>query len=249
MHAKGHLDITRVTLVDEPWTWEDFALCGELSDLIREKAPGLKIMTTKWPQKELYGKTDIWSLGFFQEKEMAAARERGEILEWYPNWHFIIDRPLNDTRMLGFTMLKYGISGIFLWHTICGWEKKGNIRYVPRWVYSDGRSIWGCGLLIDPSDDFTQIESSLRMETLRDALEDYEYIQLLKDAADRTGDAATIAKVNTLIKDTIDSIVFDYKAYETEERWDRIQWEADWKKMRDARDRLGEAIEQLKQQE
>ena len=87
------------------------------------------------------------------------------------------------------------------------------------------------------------------METLRDALEDYEYIQLLKDAADRTGDAATIAKVNTLIKDTIDSIVFDYKAYETEERWDRIQWEADWKKMRDARDRLGEAIEQLKQQE
>ena len=128
-------------------------------------------------------------------------------------------------------------------------EKKGNIRYVPRWVYSDGRSIWGCGLLIDPSDDFTQIESSLRMETLRDALEDYEYIQLLKDAADRTGDAATIAKVNTLIKDTIDSIVFDYKAYETEERWDRIQWEADWKKMRDARDRLGEAIEQLKQQE
>ena len=82
-------------------------------------------MTTKWPKKELYGKTDIWSLGFFQEKEMAAARERGEILEWYPNWHFIIDRPLNDTRMLGFTMWKYGISGIFLWHTICGWEKKG----------------------------------------------------------------------------------------------------------------------------
>ena len=96
---------------------------------------------------------------------MTRALARGETLEWYPNWHVIIDRPLMDARMLGWAMWKYHLSGLFLWHTANGWDKAAKIYQAPRSVYSDGRLIWGLGLLVYPDENFNPC-SSLRLEAV-----------------------------------------------------------------------------------
>ena len=46
LREKGYLELTRVTLVDEPWTWQDFTLSDHLSAVIRERAPDVIMMVT-----------------------------------------------------------------------------------------------------------------------------------------------------------------------------------------------------------
>jgi len=243
--AKGYLKYTRITLVDEPWTAKDFNLCQEFAKLVRQNAPGVKVMLTKWPQPGLFGAPDIWCLGFFQHQRMKEALKRGESLEFYPNWHVFIDRPLMDSRMLGFLMWKYQITGILFWKLNHGWSNKKNLES-PRFVYPDGRVVCGSGLLIYPDEKNNPV-SSIRWEMMRDAFEDFEYFYLLDQLIKQRPDAPAAQDAVKLIKTACDTIVPQYEAYLESEGygWKQTKWEFDAAKLRKFRSQLAGMIEKL----
>ncbi len=243
---RGWLDKTRITLVDEPWTEGDFQLCREFAALVRAHAPEVKIMLTKWPQKGLMEVPDIWCLGFFHHDDMRAALKKGEKLEWYPNWHVLIDRPLMDSRMIGCLMWKYQITGILFWKLNEGWSNRRNLE-APRFVYRDGRVICGNGLLIYPDEKNNPL-SSIRWEMLRDAFEDFEYFYYLDGLAAQCGDVPEARAARQLAAEICDSIVPGYEALPAGEGngWKHTVWEFDARKLQEYRRRLAAAIVKLK---
>lgn len=181
LKEKGWFDKVRLYLYDEPFTEEQFSWIRQLSGVIKETCPNVKIWLSKWPIPELIGNVDVWCLGFFQTGKMKEALARGEQLEWYPNWHPLIDRPGMNTRMVGWAMWKYNLTGLLLWNTVNGWERDGEWWkpwVFPCYFYPNGRTICGSGLLIYPDEKFNPL-NSIRLELYREALEDYEYLFLL----------------------------------------------------------------------
>lgn len=249
LEKNGWLDKTRITLVDEPWTDGDFQLCQEFFQLVRANAPRVKVMVTKWPQPKLNGAPDIWCLGFFHHQDMRAARERGEKLEWYPNWHVLIDRPLMDSRMIGFLMWKYQITGILFWELNHGWSNKRNLE-APRFVYPDGRVICGSGLLIYPDDKNNPV-SSVRWEMCRDAFEDFEYFYLLDELCKRKEDTSEAKAARELMTAACDAIVENYEAVPPGQGygWKETVWEFDAQKLQDYRVKIAQMILKLQAKE
>ncbi len=246
LEKKGYLKYTRITLSDEPWTAKDFNLCQEFAKLVRENAPKVKIMVTKWPQPGLFGAPDIWCLGFFQHKRMQEALARGEQLEFYPNWHVFIDRPLMDSRMMGFLMWKYQITGILFWKLNHGWSNKRNLE-APRYVYPDGRVVCGSGLLIYPDEKNNPV-SSIRWEMFRDAFEDFEYLYMLDKLIKKQPGTAAAKQAAELIRTACDTLVTNYEAYLENEGygWKQTKWEFNAGKLRDFREKVAETIVKMK---
>ena len=246
LEAKGWLAKTRITLVDEPWTAQDFNLCQEFSKLVKANAPKVKCMITKWPQPGLLGAPDIWCLGFFQHDRMREALKRGEALEWYPNWHVFIDRPLMDSRMIGFLMWKYQVTGILFWKLNHGWSNKKNLE-APRYIYPDGRVVCGSGLLIYPDAQNNPI-SSIRWEMMRDAFEDFEYFHLLDGLARKNPESKESKAALELIKRVCDEIVPNYEAFADGEGygWKKTKWSFDAARLQTLREELAGMIEKLR---
>lgn len=255
LRDKGWFDKFRVSLIDEPQTPEDFAIIRQLSRAIKMVEPKIKIYETKWPRPELIGDVDIWCLTLFQPRQMKAALERGESLEWYPNWHPLIDRPGMNTRMIGWTMWKYHVTGILLFDTQHNWyDGDTNATWFrPCFVYSNGRIMWGMGCLFYPADDWS-IVNSIRWELLRETFEDYEYLYLL-DSLCRVlstkrlfGESATVLQeARDCLGELPGMLVPYYEADESKEKWRRMEWEINPNKVYEAREKIATHIERLSQ--
>lgn len=250
LKSKGWLEKTRITVVDEPSTTADFSLSQQFSELVRRASPGVQVMVTRWPRPELMGVPDIWSLGFFQLDQMRQARKRGEQLEWYPNWHPLIDRPLMNTRIVGWVMWKHNITGILIWRVNHGWgSDPEQVWRAPRYDYADGRTIWGNGLLLYPDDSFNPV-NSIRWEILRDAIEDYEYLHLLRTLCQRAeaqgimADGA-ISSSRALLNRAVKKMVPRYEAHPTQYRWLNAEWSSDEDALLTYRSQIATRIEQL----
>ena len=209
LKEKGWLDRTRITLVDEPHTRDDFRLCHDVSLLVRQCAPDLLIETTKWPTRESIGISDVWCLGAFQPDQIEKAIARGEIIEQYPNWHLLIDRPVMDRRMFGFQMWKYHVSGILHYSIGRGWEDPASLRS-PHLRYPDGRVIYGSGIIMYPEKDGVPMPSA-RISTIRDALEDYEAIRILEQLAARNPAHPDAKEALQYLKNAADQICPSYE--------------------------------------
>lgn len=248
LKKKNYLQYTRISMVDEPHTAADYALCQEFAALVRRNAPGVKVLVTKWPLKPLIGAPHIWCLGLIIPEDIKAATARGERFEWYPNWHFVIDRPLMDSRMLGFMMKKFHIGGILYFNICYGWNNPELVRKNPCFTYSDGRRINGLGQIIYPSEVKNGAPvSSLRLVMCRDAYEDYEYL-LLAGKLIRTCKApAVAAAADKLLKEACDAIVPAYEAYADKVQWKKTKWETDGRKLLVWRKKIADMIEKLQQ--
>ena len=246
LKKKGWFHYTRISMVDEPHTAADYALCQDFAALVRRHAPGLKILVTKWPLKPLIGAPDIWCLGLLIPADMKAAVARGESFEWYPNWHFVIDRPLMDSRMLGFMMYKFNIKGI-LYFSIChGWGNPKMVRRSPSFTYANGRVINGLGQIIYPAETKDGLPlSSLRFVMCRDAYEDYEYFLLADKLIKKCKDPAKAAAARKLLAEACDAIVPAYEAYADKVQWKKTKWETDGSKLLVWRRKISDLIESL----
>jgi len=114
----------------------------------------------------------------------------------YPN--VFIDYPLIDCRMLPWVEWKYGIEAFLYWSA--NWFGEDNMagddpsekwpnrpwvtaNFVERWA--GGRNTYnGDGQLIYPGGGGTAL-SSIRLEALRDGMEDYDYLWLLERGKER----------------------------------------------------------------
>jgi hypothetical protein len=153
----------------------------------------------------LYNDVDIWALRYYYFfGRIPAVRERqsaGKKIWWYTYTNasvrripaFVIDKPHIDERTWGWLMEQWGVEGILNW----GFDRWGDARTGRGWrdpyryplslVRGNVRSN-GCTCLVYPGyypryglkDPYAAPVSSLRLEALRDGLEEREYLRLAK---------------------------------------------------------------------
>ncbi|MCD6219131.1 DUF4091 domain-containing protein [Candidatus Calescamantes bacterium] len=207
LKKKGLLDKAYVWVWDEPKK-KDIANVKELCSLIKEANPKIRTLAsfTDEVPSELFGLLDIWCPqidNFDKHQEILKERQKVGDEIWpfvacnpphkYPSFAFIDpEHKLIEARLLlGWIAWKYDMQGFLYWWT-CGWtgsfiqDKRTTICYWTEW-----KSVWpaGDGVLTYPSEPgFARFNckplSSLRLEAIRDGLEDYEYLVLLRQKID-----------------------------------------------------------------
>ncbi|MEX2232939.1 MAG: glycoside hydrolase domain-containing protein [Cyclobacteriaceae bacterium] len=116
----------------------------------------------------------------------------------YPQPNYFIDAPALDLVMVPWITERYKMDGILYW-ALNFWSQTPDpwldaVTFISGFVCSDGWVLNGEGSLLYPGDrterytgqpDVTGPVSSIRFELLRDGIEDYEYLWMLKDAGDK----------------------------------------------------------------
>jgi len=183
---------------DEPHQSE-YSDLGKLYTRLREAVPEFPIMQTTGDAnpEALAGLVDIWCpLTPRVDSEFYRRRLRaGDILWTYvccspkpPYANFFIDQPAVDHRVLFWQVRKLGATGLLYWCT-CWWDGlpaaatgKPCFPDVPIDMTKAGTyrrfKCNGDGFLLYPGPDWTPY-SSIRLEVIRDGVEDYEYLALL----------------------------------------------------------------------
>ncbi len=140
------------------------------------------------------------------EPAMAAERSRKGELTWYiscdqvyPQPNYFIDAPAMDPVMVPWITWRYGLQGILYWdlkfwsQTVDPWLNP--TTYLSGYLCSDGRNLNGEGSLLYPGSevhrhtgqrDVDGPVSSIRFELLREGIEDYEYLWMLRSLGDET---------------------------------------------------------------
>ncbi|MEN8254867.1 MAG: glycoside hydrolase domain-containing protein [Verrucomicrobiota bacterium] len=172
---------------------------------LKKEMPSIKIMQTSMGKvsAELTGLVDIWcpktaSLADpFYKSELG----KGKTLWSYvcvspvpPFANFFIDQPATDHRVLFWQMRKAGATGLLYWSTTW-WEGFSAtpassepcfpdipMKMKEHEVYTGIGSLHvnGDGLLLYPGKDMTPLPS-IRLEIIRDGIEDVEYMFLLEE--------------------------------------------------------------------
>ncbi len=187
----------------------DEAVGGQVHDLlsktysqIKQDVPSAKIMQTgNCDKQELVGLVDIWCpktliawKPFFKER-----LAEGDTLWMYvccspvpPYPNLLVDEPGLDHRVLFWQARQIGATGFLYWSTLwhdgieakpytgkpcfpeAVWDYRKTKAFTDVWVHVNGD-----GLLVYPGKDLQPLPS-IRLEIVRDGIEDYEYMALLE---------------------------------------------------------------------
>ncbi len=192
------------------------------------------------------GAIDIWfpGMGTYENNlaHIERAREAGKQIWWYfaigsfsprPNWW--IESPSIEARLImGAMTAKYRPDG-FMYYNIARWWERPTDRWEAehgrRGIISEGpRTRWhpnsigrnpgslanGDGSLICPGPDGPL--ATIRLENVRDGMEDYEYYVLLRRLLEERGLPAHEAEVAPEVVESIGSFTYDPAAVEAERR-------------------------------
>jgi len=160
----------------------------EMNNWIKTVVPEWPRLETSAPEDALFGAVDIWcpTIDSFDEKILAERMAEGDRLWFYTVWGrpgIMIEFPPIDYRMMFWMCFKYKAEGFLYWGTT-HWDLNcaGDQRWpeVPWIPYNRQPGHNGCGYLIYPGPDGTPL-SSIRLEIVRDGIEDYEYLFLLQN--------------------------------------------------------------------
>lgn len=184
---------------DEPHE-RDYATYRKRADAIRKQFPGLTVAMTEDPYPGNVGMFDLWIVepSVQRDEYVRAAQKRGDRVWWYmcqlpihatypgPIWAspgVVGDRPAVEHRIAYWLAWKYGIEGVGFWaisHWPKGWEKwpaePWPVNPLSKYPYSGQHN--ANGFLCYPLGD--RVLPSLRLKVLRDGMDDYEYLLLLK---------------------------------------------------------------------
>jgi hypothetical protein len=200
-----------------------------------------------------------------KHKDFYERRKRaGDEVWWYlacephpfPNW--FVNYPLVDCRITGWLTWRYGLDGLGYWNTnVWNYEMAGSpqgLNYqsdpAERWpnrpwdptgfysVLGKPTDCPGCGQLVYPGPDGPI--SSMRLEAIRDGIEDYEYLRLLeRKTATLAKRRSTPARQKLLRASQRVLSAVRRAANRTDD------WEQDGKKLLALRNRIGLQIEAL----
>ena len=165
--------------------------------------PELRLMQTFYkdqPVAVLDDVLDVWApnTARYRQAEFQAQQAKGDEVWWYvccgpgkPYANLMIEWPANDHRLLLWQNWKHDVTGLLYWG-LCVW--RDNLEGEKRWPEAKwnpatwrnqaGQAHNGDGQLIYPGPDRSPL-SSIRLENLRDGIEDYEYFWLLRGAVAR----------------------------------------------------------------
>lgn len=189
--------------------WDE---CKANYKAVKQAAPKLPVVQCLNEFKgvqALAGHANMWDL-YFGQFEQAGGPERltaGDqvmlaVCIWpheHPN--LFTEYPLLDARIMPWIAFRVGAKGFEYWDLFQTWEfNEGNKDW---WKSVGTRTAWklgnkphGDGLLMYPGPD-GQPFSSLRFESLRDGIEDYEYLVLLAEQAKNNPAAAALHREAT----------------------------------------------------
>ncbi|MCX7661130.1 MAG: DUF4091 domain-containing protein, partial [Candidatus Omnitrophica bacterium] len=181
LEEKGWLDFAYAYIFDET-----FHRVKDITSLIHKGHPGIKNLLTMTPQ-EGYPDIDIWCVRInnIERKTVEDFRKKGKEIWMYIAGHtspypsLNLDLPSIEYRIIPWICWKYETKGLLYWcvnwwHNVDPWKDSMNYP---------GQN--GNGCLYYPSLDGINPIGSIRLEILRDGLEDYEYLFLLKKLLER----------------------------------------------------------------
>ncbi len=163
----------------------------EYAEALKKAEPRLPRFITVAPHPDLYGAIDWWCpVVRHYDKEVARQRRaQGEKVWWYTCWNFspglLIDHPGAEHRALLWLTFTQEADGLLFW-CIDFWRKNP-------WEVTEqgpGTNGNGDGYLLyprregDPPDRFYE---TVRLQILRDAIEDYDYLAILKARLEAAG--------------------------------------------------------------
>jgi len=196
--------------VDEPKGEEAYDFVEKTYAIIKEQVPTCKIMQTgNCDNPKLIGLVDIWcpktpiaGNQFFKDR-----LKDGDIVWDYvcvspvlPYANFFIDEPAVDHRVLFWQTKQIGATGLLYWATIW-WQDLGATAYSGEKCFPQERldfrdhplfkNTWvhvnGDGVLLYPGPDLKPYPS-IRLEVIRDGIEDYEYLAILDELISKVED-------------------------------------------------------------
>jgi hypothetical protein len=197
--SRGWIDRAYIYCSDEVGK-EHYQPARELYAELKRAMPEVRLMQTFYkddPIPSLGPTIDVWApnIARYREAEFKAQQSLGDGVWWYvccgpgkPFANLMIEWPGVDHRILLWQNWKYGVTGFLYWGTTvfrdnCEGEARWpDVAWKPAtWRNSAGQPHHGDGQLIYPGPDSIPL-SSVRLENLRDGIEDYEYFWLLREA-------------------------------------------------------------------
>lgn len=196
-----------IYVLDEPNDAAAYEQVRQRAKLIHEAQPGIKVLCTEQPNPQkpewgtLVGSVDIWVplWPLFEEKYIAERLSAGEEVWTYtalcqgergkdtPFWQ--IDFPVLNYRVPMWISYRYGLHGLLYWTTVY-WEKTDDVWTNPQ-TYVPGKTPFnGEGSLFYPGSDIG-IDGpvvSIRLKQIREGMEDFEYLELLKKVDKKRAD-------------------------------------------------------------
>lgn len=200
LSSLGYLNKAYYYLANEPQDQADYDAVAWYSKQLKAAAPNLKLMVSEEPKPEIYnhanyssGQIDIWlaHLGIHFKPDVALDRLQNHNEETWIYWlyntyaprfnPFTIDHPGVEAKFTGWFLWKYRLRGI-AYYRFNDWDS--NPWTNPRDYNQNGEYF----MLYPPSENNTNISygsnghrfaPSIRLELMRDGLEDYEYFYLL----------------------------------------------------------------------
>lgn len=170
------------------------------TERIRKMAPAPRVYLASDYHPRIDRGVDIWMTDLSTGRGIEyAAANRGKAELWVYYCHLPINVALNDSihdapnmqidnpaiehRLAYWIAWKYGIMGMFIWHGNSGWDKANTPDWMEKgWVLTQEKGGYpysgihnGNGYLIYPGPN-----PSVRMKVIRDGVEDYAYLTLLK---------------------------------------------------------------------
>lgn len=191
LSSKGWLRYAYVYAADEPENGQLGGLNGQLA-AFKHAAPGIPLLVTARGYPDALTNVDIWCPAivverddYFQPAQSVREQGRGRASWWYPSYvshapsiNLWTDYPLLDDRIWPWLTWKHNLDGMLYWSTTNWRDVKGD-------PLSDARTFLdanGDGELIYPDAQGKPIDS-LRLEALRDGMQDYEVFCLLEAGA------------------------------------------------------------------
>lgn len=169
----------------------------EMNNWVKTVVPEWPRLETSAPERALVGAVDIWcpTIDNFDPTALYARMLKGDRTWLYTVWGrpgLMIEFPGTDHRLMFWACFKYGAEGFLYWGTT-HWDLncQGEQRWPQKpWItYNRQPGHNGCGYLIYPGPDGTPL-SSIRLELVRDGIEDYEYFYLLGQLFKKVGNNA-----------------------------------------------------------
>ena len=204
LKVKGWFGKAYHQMIDEP-RGNYLDTVKRLHRLSHDAVPDLKVLITAcWPPRLPEDSVDIWVplTPKFKPDDAPRLKANGDETWWYvccspmrPYANFFIDYPAIDHRILFWQSWKYGAQGILYWG-LNYWTRgprKGGVNWPVTdaerwpngpWVPNPYARINGDGYSMYPGPDGAPL-SSVRLEVIRDGLEDYEYLYMLDQLAKR----------------------------------------------------------------
>jgi hypothetical protein len=227
LRQKGWLDMAYVYVYDEApkSAWPEVK---KIDQAIHAAAPQVRILQClNEPEgvRELTGFADVFDVYVAQYHKAGVAQSQKKGAEaWlavccYPMDHpnFFIEYPLLDVRVTPWICWKYKANGFEYWSPNAwgvNWQKKGDKWPKVPWVANAFGRYNGDGYLVYPGADLKPY-SSIRLDALRDGLEDYEYLwtlnSLLQQAEQRKIAGPTVEDAHKLL--SLDGLVKETGSY------------------------------------